>query len=109
MQKLSGRSKHLAAARPGVGRPLKAGGPRRWMTGLALVVALGAGLLGSCATAPASREDKAALVEEARARPRQMQTEDPTLGRCSRRATATPCFRMWARRPSSWVGPTAGE
>ena len=80
MQKFSGRSKHLAAARPGVGRPLKAGGPRRWMTGLALVVALGAGLLGSCATAPASREEKAALVEEARARLQQMQTEDPTLG-----------------------------
>src|SRR5262245_10887188 len=58
----------------------EAGGPRRWMTGLALAVALGAGLLGSCATAPASREEKAALVEEARARLRQMQTEDPTLG-----------------------------
>jgi lipid-binding SYLF domain-containing protein len=80
MQKPSERSEHLAAARPGVGRPLKAGGPLRWTTGLALVVALVAGLLGSCATAPASREEKAALVEEARARLQQMQTEDPTLG-----------------------------
>jgi lipid-binding SYLF domain-containing protein len=80
MQKPSGRSEHLAAARPGVGRPFKAGGPLRWTTGMALVVALVAGLLGSCATAPASREEKAALVEEARARLQQMQTEDPTLG-----------------------------
>jgi lipid-binding SYLF domain-containing protein len=42
-----------------------------WTTGLALVMSLAAGLLGSCATAPASPEDKAALV---------MQTEDPSLG-----------------------------
>ena len=52
----------------------------RCTTGLALVMSLVAGLLGSCATAPASREDKAALVEEARTRLQQMQTEDPTLG-----------------------------
>jgi lipid-binding SYLF domain-containing protein len=52
----------------------------RCTTGLALVMSLVAGLLGSCATAPASREDKAALVEEARTRRQQMQTEDPTLG-----------------------------
>jgi lipid-binding SYLF domain-containing protein len=80
MWKPYGRSEHLAAARPSVGRPLKAGGPLRWTTGLALVVALVAGLLGSCATAPASREEKAALVEEARSRLQQMNTEDPTLG-----------------------------
>jgi len=51
-----------------------------WTTGLALVMSLVAGLLGSCATAPASPEDKAALVTEARTRLQQMQTEDPSLG-----------------------------
>ena len=51
-----------------------------WTTGLALVMSLVAGLLGSCATAPASPEDKAALVTEARTRRQQMQTEDPSLG-----------------------------
>ena len=80
MQQSSGRSEHRAAARPGVGRPLKAGGPLRWTTGLALVVALVAGLLGSCATAPASREDKAELVAKATSRLQQMSTEDPGLG-----------------------------
>jgi lipid-binding SYLF domain-containing protein len=79
MQQSSGRSEHRAAARPGVGRPLKAGGPLRWTTGLALV-ALVAGLLGSCATAPASREDKAALVAAATTRWQQMRQEDPALG-----------------------------
>jgi len=47
---------------------------------MALVVTVIAGLLGSCATAPASREDKAALVAAATARLQQMQTEDPALG-----------------------------
>jgi lipid-binding SYLF domain-containing protein len=49
-------------------------------TGVALVVTVVAGLLGSCATAPTSREDKAALVAAATARLQQMQTEDPALG-----------------------------
>jgi lipid-binding SYLF domain-containing protein len=80
MRKSYGRSERLTAARPGVGRPCKAGRSLRWTTGLALVVALVAGLLGSCATAPASPEDKAALVAEAKARLQQMQTADPTLG-----------------------------
>ena len=40
----------------------------RFTTGLALVVTVVAGLLSSCATAPASREDKAALVAEASSR-----------------------------------------
>ena len=39
-----------------------------------------AGLLSSCATAPASREDKAALVTEAASRWQQMRTADPALG-----------------------------
>jgi lipid-binding SYLF domain-containing protein len=52
----------------------------RWTTSLALVVTVVAGLLGSCATAPASREDKAALVAEATSRLQQMSTEDPALG-----------------------------
>jgi len=47
---------------------------------MALVVTVVAGLLGSCATAPASREDKAALVAASTARLQQMQTEDPALG-----------------------------
>jgi lipid-binding SYLF domain-containing protein len=51
----------------------------RFTTGLALVVTVVAGLLGSCATAPASREDKAALVTEATARWQQMRTADPAL------------------------------
>ncbi|TMA56113.1 MAG: lipid-binding SYLF domain-containing protein [Deltaproteobacteria bacterium] len=40
----------------------------RWTTGMALVLTVVAGLLGSCATAPASRELQ------------QMRTEDPALG-----------------------------
>jgi len=43
-------------------------------TGMALVLTVVAGLLGSCATAPASREDKAAT------RWQQMSTEDSALG-----------------------------
>ena len=49
-------------------------------TGMVLVLIVVAGLLGSCATAPASREDKAALVAEATSRWQQMSTEDPALG-----------------------------
>jgi len=47
---------------------------------MALVLTLVVGLLVSCATAPASREDKSALIAEATARLQQMRTEDPTLG-----------------------------
>jgi len=47
--------------------------------GLALVVTVVAGLLASCATAPASREDKAALVSEATSRWQQMRATDPAL------------------------------
>jgi lipid-binding SYLF domain-containing protein len=49
-------------------------------TGMALVLTIVAGLLGSCATAPASREDKAALVAAATTRWQQMSKEDPALG-----------------------------
>jgi lipid-binding SYLF domain-containing protein len=49
-------------------------------TGMTLVLIVVVGLLGSCATAPASREEKAALVSEARTRWQQMNAEDPTLG-----------------------------
>src|SRR4030095_17043517 len=80
MRKPYGRSEYLAALRLSVGRPCTAGGPMWRTTGLALVMSLVAGLLGSCATAPASPEDKAALVTEARTRLQQMQTEDPSLG-----------------------------
>jgi len=47
---------------------------------MALVLTVVAGLLGSCATAPASREDKAALVTEATSRWQQMNTANPALG-----------------------------
>ena len=40
----------------------------RVTTGMALVLTIVAGLLGSCATAPTSREDKAALVAAATTR-----------------------------------------
>jgi lipid-binding SYLF domain-containing protein len=49
-------------------------------TGMALVLTIVAGLLGSCATAPATREDKAALVAAATTRWQQMSKEDPALG-----------------------------
>jgi lipid-binding SYLF domain-containing protein len=55
-------------------------GRRRWCTtALALVVTI-AGLLASCATAPTTREDKAALVAEATSRWQQMRAADPSLG-----------------------------
>ena len=69
-----------------------------------------AGLLGSCATAPTSREDKAAFVGR---RPRR------GGGRCVKRtrrwahwssaAMAMPCFPMWGRQASAWAGPMAGD
>jgi len=68
------------AAYPAVSWLVQAGGVRRLTTGLTLVVAVVVGLLSSCATAPASREDKAALVTEAAARWQQMRTADPALG-----------------------------
>ncbi len=74
------RSERVTEVRARVGRPCKAGGLIRWTTGLALVVTVVAGLLGSCATAPATREDQAALVAAATARLQQMRTADPTLG-----------------------------
>src|SRR2546429_3460818 len=80
MRQPYGHSERLAEARPCVSRPCTAGGPRRWTTGMALVLTVVAGLLGSCATAPASREDQAALVAAATARRQQMQTADPALG-----------------------------
>jgi lipid-binding SYLF domain-containing protein len=48
-------------------------------TGMALVLTVVASLLSSCATAPASREDRQALVAEAAARLQQMRAEDPSL------------------------------
>src|SRR5919198_4208280 len=80
MRKPYGRSERLANARPCVDGPCKHGVPRLLTTGMALVLTVVAGLLGSCATAPASRDDKAALVAAATSRRQQMQTEDPALG-----------------------------
>ena len=80
MRKPYGRSERVAEARLSGGRPYKEGGLMRLTIGLALVVTVLAGLLGSCATAPASREDKAALVAEATSRWQQMSTQDPALG-----------------------------
>jgi len=79
MRTLYGRSARVAEARTSGGRPGQADGFLRFTTALALAVTI-AGLLSSCATAPASREDKAALVTEAAARWQQMRTADPALG-----------------------------
>jgi lipid-binding SYLF domain-containing protein len=51
-----------------------------WTTGIVLVLTVVAGLLGSCATAPTSREDKAALIADAATRLKQMSADDPALG-----------------------------
>ena len=79
MRKPYGRSTRVAEARSSGGRLGKVGGFMRFTTGLALVTVV-AGLLGSCATAPASREDKAALVAAATTQWQQMRQEDPALG-----------------------------
>ena len=79
MRKPYGRSTRVAEARSSGGRLGKVGGFMRFTTGLALVTVV-AGLLDSCATAPASREDKAALVAAATTRWQQMRQEDPALG-----------------------------
>ena len=79
MWKPYGHSERVAEARTSGGRPGKAGGCMRFTTGLALAVTVVVGLLASCATAPASREDKAALVTESMSRWQQMRTVDPAL------------------------------
>ena len=79
MRKPYERLERRPAARPAVSWLVQAGSFRSFTTGLALVVTVLAGLLNSCATAPASREDKAALVAEATSRWQQMRTADPTL------------------------------
>ena len=86
MRKPYGRSERLADARPCVGRPCKERGPMKLTTGMALVLTVVAGLLGSCATAPASHEDKAALVADAAARLQQISAEDAELGTLVKRS-----------------------
>jgi lipid-binding SYLF domain-containing protein len=80
MQQRYRRSARRAEARRLVGWLVQLGSRLRYTTGLALVVTVVAGLLGSCATAPATREDKAALVAEATSRWQQMRAADPALG-----------------------------
>jgi lipid-binding SYLF domain-containing protein len=80
MWQSSERVEQRAAARPAVRWLVQVGGGRTCTTGLALLVTMMAGLLASCATAPATREDKAALVAEAASRWQQMRTADPALG-----------------------------
>ena len=80
MWKSYGHSKQLAETYLYTGRPCKKGGLRRLITSMALVLTVVAGLLGGCATAPASREDKAELVTEATSRWQQMSTANPALG-----------------------------
>jgi lipid-binding SYLF domain-containing protein len=92
MQKPYGCSERLAEDRLLVGRPFKEGGTMRWMTGMALVLTVVVGLLGGCSTAPASREDKAALVAEAAARLKQMSAEDPALGALVKRSHGLSMF-----------------
>ena len=86
MQKLYGCLERLAEDRPRVGRPCQGGGVMMWTTGMVLVLTVVAGLLGSCATAPASREDKTALVAEAAARLQQISAEDPEVGALVKRS-----------------------
>ena len=86
MQKLYGCLERLAEDRPRVGRPCQGGGVMMWTTGMALVLTVVAGLLGSCATAPASSEDKAALIADATRRLQQMSTDDPTVGALLKRS-----------------------
>src|SRR4029450_12027541 len=74
------RLERRAAVRSAVDWLVQAGSFRCLTMGLALVVTVVAGLLSSCATAPATREDKAALVAEATTRWQQMRQEDPALG-----------------------------
>jgi len=68
------------AVRSAVDWLVQAGSFKCLTIGLALVMTVVAGLLSSCATAPATREDKAALVAEAAARWQQMRAADPALG-----------------------------
>src|SRR5262245_29738472 len=56
------------------------GGWTMTSTHILLVLVVVAGLMVSCATAPASREDKQALVTEAATRMQQMRTDDPSVG-----------------------------
>ena len=86
MRKPYGCAECLAEDCPRVGRLFKGGGAMTLTLGLALVVTVVAGLLGSCATAPASREDRQALIAEAAARLRQMSAEDSELGALVRRS-----------------------
>ena len=79
MRKLYGHATRRAEACRLVGWLVPTGGRLRCTTALALVVTI-AGLLASCATAPATREDKAALVAEATSRWQQMRVADPSLG-----------------------------
>jgi lipid-binding SYLF domain-containing protein len=80
MRQPSERVEQRPAARPAGRGLVQAGGGRTFAIGLALLVTMMAGLLASCATAPATREDKAALVAEAASRWQQMRTADPALG-----------------------------
>jgi lipid-binding SYLF domain-containing protein len=86
MRKPYGCSECLAQDRPLVGRPFKGGRTMILTTGMALVLTVVAALLGSCATAPTSREDKAELVSEAAVRLQQMSVEDPALGALVKRS-----------------------
>jgi lipid-binding SYLF domain-containing protein len=79
MRNSYGHSVYVAETRPSGSRPGKEGSLMRLTTDLALVAAIVVGLLSSCATAPASREDKAALVSESASRWQQMRTADPGL------------------------------
>ena len=53
--------------------------------GILLVLAVVAGLMVSCATAPSSSEDKQALIAEAETRMQQMRKDDPAVGELVKR------------------------
>ena len=58
----------------------------KWTIGMALVLTAAVGLLVGCASAPTSRAEQDALLQEAAAAMQQMRAEDPALGEMVRRS-----------------------
>ena len=108
IRKLYGYSERQTEARPAGARLWQAGGPLRWTASLALVVTVVAGLLASCATAPASREDKAALGAAATSRLQQMRTADPALNALLQKGYGYAVFPQVDKGGLAWAGPMAG-
>jgi len=58
----------------------------KWTIRMALVLTVAAGLLVGCASAPASRAEQDALLQEAATTMQQMRAEDPALGELVRQS-----------------------